>query len=163
MQQAMGWLIVKMGDSEVFLHDGGTHGFRSAIAVDPGNKRAAVAWMNAPIDATDLAGHLVAQQFPLRMLGPARTAVQLAQEMLGSYVGVYQFAPTASVEITRDGHRTFAQLTGQSRFEIFAEKKDEFFLRIVPAQISFSRDDSGTVVALVLHQNGRDQKAERVR
>lgn len=163
MRQAMGWLTLNTGAFEMFLHDGGTHGFRSAIVVDPASKRAAVAWTNAPLDVTDLAGHLVAQQTPLRMLGPTRVTVHLDEEMLASYVGTYQLAPAVSFEITRDGDRMFAQLTGQSRLEIFAEKKDEFFLRIVPAQISFSRDASGNVDALVLHQNGVDRSAARVK
>ena len=162
-QQAMGWIVLKPMGSDVFLHDGGTHGFRSAIAVDPANRRAAVAWANAPIDVTDLTAHLVEPRTPLAMLAAARVAVQLEQQTLASYVGVYQLAPTVSLEITRDGDRIFAQLTGQSRIEIFAEKKDEFFLRIVPAQISFSRDASGNVDALVLHQNGVDRSAARVK
>ena len=161
VQQAMGWITLRPAGSEIFLHDGGTHGFRSAIAVDPARRRAAVAWANTPLD--DLTAHLLEPQSPLKMLDPVRIAISLQDEILASYVGAYQFAPTVSLEITRDGARMFAQLTGQSRLEIFAEKKDEFFLRIVPAQISFARDDAGKVVALVLHQNGIDQRAQRVR
>ena len=56
----------------------------------------------------------------------------------------------------------FERLIHQSRLEIFAEKQDEFLLRVVKAKVSFVRDESGKVVALVLHQNGIDQRARKV-
>jgi hypothetical protein len=36
-----------------------------------------------------------------------------------------------------------------------------FFTKLVDAEIEFLKDDKGGVTALVLHQNGRDQKAPR--
>ena len=63
--------------------------------------------------------------------------------------------------MTRDGTRLFAQLTGQGKAPVFASAKDEFFYKIVNAQLSFVRE-GGKVVALILHQNGRDQRAEKV-
>jgi CubicO group peptidase (beta-lactamase class C family) len=162
MEQAMGWLVLKPLGSEVFLHDGGTHGFRSAITIDPAHKRAAVAWANAPIAVTDLTAHLVEPRSPLPTLDPLAAVVHLDQKTLDSYVGRYEFAPTFSIEISREGDRMYAQATNQARFEIFASKTDEFFLRVVKAAISFVRDDSGNVIALVLHQNGLNQRAPRV-
>ena len=102
MEQAMGWLVLKPTGTEVFLHDGGTHGFRSAIVVDPPKKRAAVAWANAPLDVMDLAAHLVEPKAPVRTFDPVTASVRLSEEVLESYVGVYEFAPAVSMEITRE-------------------------------------------------------------
>ena len=89
----MGWVVVKPAGSEIFAHDGGTHGFRSSIVVDPANRRAAVAWANAPLDVNDLAAHLVAPTLPLRTLEPVVAPVALDGAVLASYVGVDQRAP----------------------------------------------------------------------
>jgi hypothetical protein len=45
---------------------------------------------------------------------------------------------------------------------MFASGEDRFFLRVVPAEISFERAPAGEVEALVLHQNGIDQRATRL-
>ena len=162
MEQAMGWIVIKPAGSEMLMHDGGTHGFRSSIVVDPANKRAAVAWANAPLDVNDLAAHLVEPKAPLPTLDPLAATVSLGEEVLGSYVGVYRLAPTFAIAITREGPRLFAQATNQGRLELFATKRDEFVLRAVKASVTFVRDEAGKVTALVLHQNGVDQRAPKV-
>jgi serine-type D-Ala-D-Ala carboxypeptidase/endopeptidase len=52
--------------------------------------------------------------------------------------------------------------TGQPAFQIFASAKDRFFLTIVDAHLDFEPDAGGKVVAVVLHQNGRDIRATRM-
>jgi serine-type D-Ala-D-Ala carboxypeptidase/endopeptidase len=91
----------------------------------------------------------------------APTAVTLDAATLGSYVGHYQLAPNAVLAITVNDGKTFAQLTGQPMVPIYASARDKFFLRVVDAQIDFERDAQGKVVALVLHQNGLNQRAPR--
>ena len=93
--------------------------------------------------------------------GKGRPAITLDAATLANYVGHYQLAPKAIVDISvRDG-QPFVQLTGQPAFPLFASAKDKFFLRVVEAQIDFERDASGKVVALVLHQGGADRRASR--
>jgi len=80
--------------------------------------------------------------------------------VLAEYGGEFTFSPTLAIKITADGRHLYAQATGQPRFELFAEKKDEFFFKEVYGQISFSRDD-GKVTQLVLNQNGQYQIASK--
>lgn len=47
-------------------------------------------------------------------------------------------------------------------FPIFASRPDDFFYKIVDAQLHFERDADNKVVAVVLHQNGRDMRAARL-
>ncbi len=54
------------------------------------------------------------------------------------------------------------QLTGQPAFPIFASAKDRFFLKVIDAQLDLARDAGGKVVAVVLHQNGRNMQAPRM-
>ena len=56
----------------------------------------------------------------------------------------------------------YVELTSQPRFEIYASAPREYFLKVVDARISFEVDSAGRSTALVLHQNGRDQRAPRI-
>ena len=69
---------------------------------------------------------------------------------------------SAVLTITRDGSRFFVQLTGQPAFEIFAESEKDYFLKVVDAQLTFETDAQNKAVAVVLHQNGMDQRAPRI-
>jgi hypothetical protein len=53
----------------------------------------------------------------------------------------------------------FVRLKGQPPFPVFPDKPDHFVYDVVRASLTFERDTKGNVVALVLHQNGRDQRA----
>ncbi len=100
----------------------------------------------------------------LRRLGEEVADAELfvPAEVLESYVGRYQLAPTFVITVTREGEQLFAQATGQPRFEIFPMAENKFFLKVVDAQITFNLGPEGTVESLTLHQNGRDQPAQKV-
>ena len=86
----------------------------------------------------------------------------LSSKVFDRYVGRYQLAPQAVLSITREKERFFAQLTGQPVLEIFPSGERTFFLKVVDAQLSFVVDGAGPASAVVLHQNGRDQRAARI-
>jgi len=92
-----------------------------------------------------------------------RVAIKLAPEVLERYVGVYELAPTFSINVTRRGEQLFAQATGQPEFEIFPESETMFFLKVVDAQLEFKRDAAGKVTGLVLHQGGRQVPGPKVK
>ena len=118
-------------------------------------------------DGTGKVAALVLHQNGLDQRGPRGELpappkeATLPIETLREYVGSYPLVPTFVVAITDDGGNLFAQATGQPKIQVFASAKDEFFYKIVNAQISFKRDDSGKVTGLVLHQNGRDIPATK--
>ena len=96
---------------------------------------------------------------------PEAAVAQVDPAVFDAYVGRYDYsggAGQAIMEITRDGDRLFAQLTGQPKFEIFPSAETEFFWKIVNAQITFVRDNDGKVVKAIHHQAGRTIDAPRV-
>lgn len=92
-----------------------------------------------------------------------RVAITLAPEVLDRYVGEYQFEPTFSITITRRGGQLVSQATGQGEAEIFPESEKKFFLKVVDAQLEFQTDASGAVTGLILHQNGQQTPAKKVK
>jgi len=88
-------------------------------------------------------------------------AIHLDPAVLKDYVGRYTLSPGVLFAVTLEGDQLKVQLTGQAAFPVYAQAKDHFFYIVVDAQIDFQRDAGGRVVALVLHQNGRDLRAPR--
>lgn len=103
--------------------------------------------------------------------GADHPAVRLAEEptvtfdaaTLAGYAGRYELAPGAVFTLAVENGQLFAQLAGQPALPIFASAKDKFFYKAVDAQIDFERDAAGAIVALTLHQNGRDLRAPRLK
>jgi CubicO group peptidase (beta-lactamase class C family) len=158
---AMGWHIWRKFETDLVWHNGGTLGYRSFAGFEPSAKKGAVVLCNTFLDIDDIGRHLVDGRYQVAALSPPKQAIQIDPKILETYVGVYELAPGFSVAITREGSRLFGQATGQPRFEMFAQKDTEFFLRVVDAQITFVRDETGKVTHLILHQNGIDQKGRK--
>jgi CubicO group peptidase (beta-lactamase class C family) len=97
----------------------------------------------------------------LAELFPVQTPVDAS--IYPDYVGEYELAPGFILTVRTRENRLFAQATGQGEFEIFPSSPEKYFLKVVDAQITFVRDDSGAVNSLILHQNGRDMPASRVK
>lgn len=94
---------------------------------------------------------------------PAEKAeMSLPVEILSQYVGKYELQPTFIISIVVRENRVFAQATGQPEFEIFATKKDEFFLKAVAAEVTFNRTTDGKVESLTLKQGGQEMPAKKI-
>jgi len=83
--------------------------------------------------------------------------------VLDKYVGSYELAPNFILTVTRDGTRMITQATGQQKIEIFPESQTKFFTKVMEASITFVTDDQGQATSLILHQNGADHEARRVK
>ena len=92
-----------------------------------------------------------------------RQAIAVTPDALASYAGVYEASPAFAINISVVEGRLMAQATGQPAFELFPEKTDGFFLKVVDAQLSFERDATGAVTGLVLHQSGHDLPARKTK
>jgi serine-type D-Ala-D-Ala carboxypeptidase/endopeptidase len=84
-------------------------------------------------------------------------------ETLREYVGEYPLTPAFVITISEADGALFAQATGQGKARLFASANDEFFYKVVDAQISFQRGADGKITGLVLHQNGRDTPGKKAK
>jgi CubicO group peptidase (beta-lactamase class C family) len=159
---AMGWHIWRKYGSQIVWHNGGTAGFRTFIGFDPATKRGAIVLVNTSFDSDDLGLHLIDSRYPLKKYDAAKADLEIDPKILDTYVGEYQLAPEFSIAVTRDGTHVYAQATNQPRFEIFADKENEFFLKVVEARVTFEKDASGKVTGMVLHQGGRDMPGKKI-
>ncbi|MGA3039356.1 MAG: serine hydrolase [Bryobacteraceae bacterium] len=156
LEIGMAWHLLTKFDTQIWWHNGGTAGYRSFVGFDPAKKEGVVVLCNTFMDNDDLGRHVLESRYPVAAIREHKE-VAVDAAVLEKYVGEYALSPAFKIAVTREGSRLFAQATAQPRFEIFAEAESEFFLKVVDAQITFLND------GLILHQNGMDQKAKKVK
>ena len=140
-------------------HGGGIDGFNTHLAYYPDTKTVIVALsnVNGPVPGAVAAQLGALMHGDTVTLSSERKEITVPVATLSKYVGAYELGPGAVMTITLEGERLMGQLTGQGKLPIFPQSETLFFLRVVDAQIEFAADAS----SLVLHQNGRDTKANR--
>jgi CubicO group peptidase (beta-lactamase class C family) len=160
-QVGLAWHVRDGGsDSAIVWHNGGTGGYHSFAGFQPARGVAVVVLANSPANIDDIGIHLLDPSTPITA---ERPEASVARPVLERYVGTYELAPQFAIEVRLRGDRLSVQATGQPEFPIFAASDSTFFLRVVPAEITFQRDPSGAVTGLVLHQNGRDMPGRKTR
>ncbi len=85
----------------------------------------------------------------------------VSEAVMAEHVGRYELTATFAIEVTLEDGRLFVEATGQPKFPVFADGDNEYHLEVVEASITFVVE-GGETVALILHQGGRDQQAEKV-
>jgi CubicO group peptidase (beta-lactamase class C family) len=149
------------GGRTIVWHNGGTGGYRSFAGFDESSGLGVVVLANSAVSVDDIAMHLLDPSVPLAPILRRRIAIDLAPEILRRYIGEYVLAPTFSITISLEGGALYAVATGQPKLPIFAESDSEFFLKAPDAQLTFTKDSTGAVTGLVLHQNGQNIPGRR--
>ena len=155
----LGWHVNTRFDRTIVWHNGGTGGFRSFCGFDPKQKRGVVVLSNTSNSVDDIGFHLLEDQYTLEPI-PERVVVPI--DVLAEYAGYYELQPGVIITITNDGSRLFAQLTGQDKFEVYAESPTTFFYTVVDAKLIFDRNAAGKVHQVRLDQFGAKRPAKRM-
>jgi len=160
---AMGLGVSRSDGDTIIGHSGDIYGFSSFMAYDTTKQMTVIVLgnINGPIPEQLGKNLLTLARGGTVTLPNERQAVTVAADALAAYQGVYQLAPGFSLTISAVDGKLMAQATGQGPKELIAEKTDHYFLRDVDAQISFTRDASGAVDSLILHQGGREMPAKK--
>lgn len=163
----LNWISLHAGSDTVVWHNGGTAGYRTFAGFVPSREIGVVVLTNSGGEGADDIGlHLLRPELPLAPPPAPRkefTAIDLPKDVLAGYAGTYAFTPQFQMEVTLDGDALWVQATGQGKIRLWPYTRQDFFIKEVEAQITFQKDDAGTVVGLVLHQNGRDAPGKKVR
>ncbi len=172
---AVGFAIGKMGQGWYFSHGGGNWGFRCTLLAHKVKRYGLAIMTNADQGGAVMAEvsrriqaayewDSMADPVPRGYARPVeRIEVEVAEAILETYVGEYEMANEFSLVVTLEDGALFVHPTGQEKVPVFAESETKFFLRVAEAQISFTKDDSGAVTGLVLHQGGRERPGQRVK
>jgi D-alanyl-D-alanine-carboxypeptidase/D-alanyl-D-alanine-endopeptidase len=166
MTIGLNWLSAHSAGDTIVWHNGGTGGYRTFVGFEPSRKIGVVVMTNSGgAGADDIGMHLLNPAIPLApkpAQAKQRTAIDVSPSLLERYVGAYQLAPEFVIQVSVRNGALYAQATGQSPLRLWAETQLDFFFKEVDAQVTFVVEGE-SVSALVLHQNGADQRARKVR
>jgi D-alanyl-D-alanine-carboxypeptidase/D-alanyl-D-alanine-endopeptidase len=149
----MGWFLLDDPAHPVAWHNGATAGSHAFVAFDR-KLGAGIAVMSNFQKPSEALG------FGLLGAKPPQPKAKFVENAT-SYVGRYPLSPSFAIDITSSAGGLRGQATGQALFGMRETARDQFAIIGIPAAISFERDSAGGIVALVLHQNGRDMRGPR--
>ncbi|MBV8066778.1 MAG: serine hydrolase [Candidatus Eremiobacteraeota bacterium] len=98
-----------------------------------------------------------------QLASPFPSTIPLDAARLEQYVGTYTAQGLGAFTVTLRDRALYVQLTGQAAVPVYASAIDQFFYKIVDAQIEFNRDAAGRITSLTLHQNGQTITAARAK
>ena len=151
-----GVFIRTVNGHKIITHDGGIEGFNTSLNFYPDDKLTVIVLGNltggAPNQIASYTGK-VALGLPVTLISE-RKEITLSSAALNDYVGTYRVADLdANLLIAVNGTRLSAKLGKQNPADLFAESKDNFFLKISDVQLEFFRDPvTHAVNRLVIHQ-----------
>jgi len=154
-------LAVRPVDGHTLIeHGGGIEGFNTQMSYYPDDKLTVIVLANLNGGApTDIAAKLASVAHGEKViLTSERKEINVAKDILMRYVGTYAITPTIKNVITLEDGHLMTQLTNQPKLPLFAESETTFFLKVVDAQVEFSKDDKGAFTILTIHQGGRDTR-----
>ena len=73
-----------------------------------------------------------------------------------------RLSPGVFADITREGDKLFVQISGQPKFDLFAYEENKFALKVMDAQIEFTKDDNSQVDGLILYQGKNKVRGKRI-
>ncbi|MDB5242452.1 MAG: serine hydrolase, partial [Spirosoma sp.] len=152
-------------NAEAFPDSYNVYDSRGEAYMKAGNKSAAIEDYKKSIalNPRNTNGFAKLKELGEPMEAPKDVVVAVDTAVLESYVGKYELAPSFAITISREQGKLFGQATGQNRFELYAESKTKFYLKVVEAQVSFVPNEKGEVEQLILHQNGQNLTGKRLR
>jgi len=106
--------------------------------------------------------HMPAKRLAAEAAPKERVEVPIDPKLLAEYAGAYALAPGVVLDCAVEAGHLACQLTGQTRFPVYADSESTFFYKIVDAQLVFTRNAAGKVDGVVLDQGGASQRAERI-
>ncbi|GAA4974169.1 serine hydrolase [Algibacter aquimarinus] len=135
-----GEALMNLGKNEASIKN-----YRKSVELDSSNQNAIEFLKKMGDDVSDLQKEIV-----------------VPEAILETYVGKYELMPGFILDVTREGSQLKTQATGQPVFDIFPKNENEFYLKVVQAQLQFNKNEAGVVDSVTLFQGGREITGKRV-
>lgn len=154
-----GWAVGEFQNRKIINHSGGWPGYATFIERHTETDKTIIILSNYESEAPAAE----VRNILYGIIPEVKKEVQLTDDVLKQYEGVYELQKNFVLKVTLDGSRLFVQATGQEKFEMFAEKKDLFFLKEVEAGLEFVRNEKNEIIAVILNQDGMKTEAKKIK
>ncbi|MBC8353308.1 MAG: serine hydrolase [Planctomycetes bacterium] len=169
MSYGYGWMVGEQRGLQKIHHSGGLQGFSSYLARFPKQNLTIAVLHNALPGSGDLEpvgiAAIIAEAYLWKEMTP-RSSYEVDETVdpksFLALVGEYDYV-SATMTVTTEDNRLFAQLTGQAKMEIFPASPSKFFWKAVEAHVEFLRDVDDKVIAVEHTQNGQSFKAAKLK
>ena len=159
-----GWAIDTLYGRRFTAHGGGIHGYSSYILRFPDDKAVVIILDNTGSPQLDnIARGLAAIMFNAPYKVPEIVKeIHVPVTTLQQYVGKYELTPQFVVTVRLDNGVLKAKPTNQDELQLFAERDDLFFLKVIEAKVRFVKNDRGEVDKMILYQNGQEMSGKKI-
>ncbi|UCH12989.1 MAG: serine hydrolase, partial [Bacteroidales bacterium] len=164
-----GWAFFKIRGYDFIAHSGGLHGFLSYLTRQPDNNITIAVLCNStppPENINPVSnGNLIAEYFmwkDMEKQASYSTDTSIDVSLYKDYTGRYNYGRGAVLIVTLEDNKLYAQLTGQSRYQIFPSSENEFYWKVVEASVKFIRDNNGKVTHVIHNQGGNQFEAKKL-
>jgi CubicO group peptidase (beta-lactamase class C family) len=119
--------------------------YRKSVELNPNNQNGIDALKKLGDDVSDLVKE-----------------VKVSNAVLETYIGEYELQPGFTLSVTIEGNQLKVQATGQPVFDLFPKSENEFYLKVVDAQLVFNKNDTGKIDSATLFQGGQEMIGKRI-
>jgi hypothetical protein len=121
---------------------------------------AVVVLSNSAARIEDIGFHVLDQRAELT---EERQAIDLPAEVLKRYVGLYQLDPEGAVTVTQTEGGLVAEATGLGVAPIYPATETEFFVKVLPLELTFQFGPRGVATGVVVRFAGRQMRGRQGR
>ena len=160
-----GWYIDSSYGKKVMIHSGEISGFSSFMAHIPSGETCIILLDNTGAPALARIGeniNSILNDQPYDFPQPREEKV-LDSATLSQYTGDYRFSPEFIITITLENGELIAQATGQGKSEMFAEKDNLFFLKLVDTRMEFIKGPAGRVEKMIFYQGSLETSGLKIK
>ncbi|MFT6921241.1 MAG: CubicO group peptidase (beta-lactamase class C family) [Crocinitomicaceae bacterium] len=132
--------LMMLGENDLAIKN-----YRKSVELNPNNQNGIASLKNLGDDVSDLVKE-----------------VKVPNAILKTYIGEYELQPGFTLTVTLEGNQLKTQATGQPIVDIFPKSENEFYLKVVDAQLIFKKNDAGEIDSVTLFQGGQEMIGKRI-
>ena len=163
---ALGWGVRRIGDREIYVHEGGKEGYRCTAAFDVASRTGAVVLTNARTDdrPTALAMYLLAgTALPPAPAAPTpKPVTQLSAQALQRFEGRYRLSGDEVLTVIRKRDHLLVGYGDGNGLAFLAAGQRDFYYNVGNDEITFQVDSDGRVTGLWLYDDGKAAGNHRI-
>ena len=137
---SLGESLMKLGKNDLAIKN-----YRKSVVLNPNNQNGLDFLKKLGDDVSDLEKEVI-----------------IADAVLETYIGKYELMPSFILTVTKEGNQLKTQATGQPAFDIFPKTENEFYLKVINAQLVFNKNDADEADSVTLFQGGQEINGKKM-
>tara|TARA_B100000809_G_scaffold263235_1_gene315985 strand:+ start:5512 stop:7275 length:1764 start_codon:yes stop_codon:yes gene_type:complete len=137
---SLGESLMKLGKNDLAIKN-----YRKSVVLNPNNQNGLDFLKKLGDDVSDLEKEVI-----------------IADAVLETYIGKYELMPSFILTVTKEGNQLKTQATGQPAFDIFPKTENEFYLKVINAQLVFNKNEEGNIDSVTLFQGGQEINGKKM-